>query len=233
MAGLVDRRVQATQEDIKEALRGRLTKGHRLLLEVHLGQYDALQKAIERLEAEVTEQLRPFRRAYEHLLTIPGVQDTVAQVIIAEVGVDMARFPRAENLLSWAGLSPQLNESAGKKKSTRSKKGAPWLKTALLQAAWAATRSKNSYLRAKYLRLKSRLSAKKKAAVAVAASILKAVYYMLRDDTDYKDLGADYFDRRKPQKKLGRLIRQIENLGLSVRVDPSAPNALRVAAVPT
>jgi transposase len=225
----VAKNVKASRQELLEALRGHPTKQHRLLLRVHLGQVDALDRAIEQLESEITELLRPFRQSYELLLTIPGVKQTVAQIIVAEVGVDMSRFPTAEHLISWAGLCPQMDESAGKKRNTRLRKGAPWLKTALVQAAWAAARTKNTYLRAQFLRLKGHLPLKK-ALVAVAASILKAVYYMLRDGVVYKDLGGDYFDRRQPVKKLHRLIRQIENLGLQVQLDPNASNVLRVAA---
>ena len=132
--------------------------------------------------------LRPFREAADRLATMPGVSETVARVIIAEVGVDMTQFPSAGHLVSWAGLCPRLDESAGKRRSTRIRHATPWLKTALVQAAWAATRKNGSYLQAQFRRLKGRRGPKK-AIVAVAASMLTAAYFMLRDETDYHDLG--------------------------------------------
>jgi transposase len=227
LLSLVHKRVKARSEDLLAALNGQLRPHHRLLLRLHIEQVDKLAEAVERIDAEVGEQLRPFRRAYELLLTIPGVGPTVAQVLVAEIGVDMSRFATAGHLISWAGFCPAQNESAGKKKSTRLRKGAPWLKVALVQAGWAATRKKESYLRSQFLRLKSHMSVKQ-AVVAVAASILKAVFYMLRDEVPYKDLGGDYFDRRQSKPKLERLVRQIEKLGLTVRLDPSAANSLCV-----
>jgi transposase len=230
LAKLANKRVKATAEELQDALRGQVSRVHQVLLQQHLSLYDGLDRAIQALEAELTERLRPFRRSYDLLLTIPGVGDTVAQTIVAEVGVDMSRFPTAGHLLSWAGLCPDLNESAGKRKSTRLRKGAPWLKSVLMQAAWSVIKVKKSYLRAQFLRLKSHMNANK-AIAAVAASLLKAVYYMLRDGVPYKDLGADYFDQRKPKVKLLRLIKQIENLGLKVQIDPAAKDAIRVTAV--
>lgn len=191
--------------------------------------YDELQRSIDKLDEQINEELRPFRTSYELLLTIPGVGETVAQVLVAEVGVDMTRFPTPGHLLSWGGLCPGHNESAGKRKSSRLRKGAPWLKAMLMQAAWAAVKVKKTYLRAQYLRLKGRMHIKK-AIAAVAASMLKAVYYMLRDQVPYQDLGVDYFEKRKPGTKLLRLVKQIENLGLKVQMDPEAMGKLRIAA---
>ena len=126
---------------------------------------------------------------------MPGVSETVARVIVAEIGFDMTRFPSAAHLVSWAGRCPRLHESAGKRLSTRTRSSNPWLKTTLVQAAWSAARKKDSYFRAQFLRIKSRRGPKK-AVLAVAASMLTAAYHMLRDGTDYRDLGADHFDRR-------------------------------------
>jgi transposase len=156
------------------------------------------------------------------LKTIPGVSDTTAQTILAEIGVDMGRFPTAGHLISWAGLCPGMHESAGKRKSTRVRNGAPWLKTVLVQAAWAATRTKDTYLRAQYLRLRARRGPKK-AILAVAASILTAAYHMLRDGTEYQDLGGDYFDRRNDKNRAAqRLARRIEALGFQVEIRDAA-----------
>ena len=142
----------------------------------------------------------------------------VAQVLVAEIGADMSRFQTAGHLVSWAGMCPRMDESAGKRKSTRLRKGAPWLKTILVQAAWAAARATGTYLRAQFLRLKSRRGPKK-AILAVAASILTAAYHMLKDGVEYKDLGADYFDRKDKSKTVLRLIKRIEDLGVRVRLD--------------
>ena len=140
------------------------------------------------IDDEVERDLDPFRDAVRLLRTIPGVSDLTAQVIVSEIGTDMARFPTAGHLVSWAGLCPRNDESAGKRRSTRLRKGAPWLKTTLVQCAWAATRKKASYLQAQFQRLRHRRGPKK-AICAVAASILTAAYHMLRDGTFYHDLG--------------------------------------------
>ena len=210
-------RLKATRAELVEALRGRVTRNHRFLLELHLNQIDALDKSIESVEKEVGELLEPFRAAAELLKTIPGVSDTVADVIIAEIGVDMLRFPTAGHLVSWAGLCPGNDESAGKRRSTRVRKGAPWLKTTLVQAAWAGSRTRGTYLRTQFLRLKTRRGPKK-AIMAVAASMLTAIYYMLRDSVPYRDLGPDYFDRMDTTKVTTRLVRRLESLGFHVEL---------------
>ena len=150
-------------------------------------------------------------------MTIPGVSATAAHVIIAEIGVDMSRFATAAHLRSWAGLCPQLNESAGKVMSRRLRKGAPWLKTVLVQCAWAATRTKNSYLHAQFLRLRARRGPNK-AILAVAASILTAAYYLLRDQLPYRDLGPLYFARLDQERTAQRLARRISELGYEVEI---------------
>ena len=175
-------RLKADRADIVAAVHGRVTAHHRFLLKLHLAQIDALTAAVQQVEQQADEVLRPFREAAERLATMPGVSETVARVIIAEVGVDMTQFPSAGHLVSWAGLCPRLDESAGKRRSTRIRHATPWLKTALVQAAWAATRKNGSYLQAQFRRLKGRRGPKK-AIVAVAASMLTAAYFMLRDET--------------------------------------------------
>jgi transposase len=178
LAALAHPRLEASREDLMEALRGRVTAHHRFLLKLHLEQIDSLQKAVRELEARMGDALEPFREQVDRLTTIPGVSDVVAQVIAAEVGLDMTRFPTAGHLISWAGLCPRMDESAGKRRSTRVRKGAPWLKTTLAQAAWSAVRKKTGYQRAQFQRLKARRGTKK-AILAVAASMLTAVYHML------------------------------------------------------
>jgi transposase len=221
LADLANYRLKVKRGVLVEALRGHVTDHHRFLFKLHLEQIKHLEDAILQLEARMGESLAPFRAQVELLKTIPGVSDIAAQVIAAEVGLDMTRFPSAGHLVSWAGLCPHLDQSAGKRRSTRIRRGAPWLKTTLVQAAWSAARKKHCYLQAQFLRLKSRRGSKK-AIIAVAASILTAVYYILRDSVEYRDLGADHFDRRDKARVARRLIRRLEDLGLQVQIKPSA-----------
>jgi len=216
---LVQRGVKAPAERLRAALTGRLNPRHRFLLRLHLGQIDALQAAINGIDQEVEHDLAPFRDAVRLLRSIPGISDLTAEVIISEIGTDMSRFPTAGHLVSWAGLCPGQNESAGKRRSSRMRKGAPWLKTTLVQGAWAATHKKDSYLGAQYQRLKQRRGPKK-AICAVAASMLTAAYHMLKDGTLYQDLGADHFRKASPEAHAQRLARQIAKLGFSCQITP-------------
>jgi transposase len=152
---------------------------------------------------------------------IPGVSQLSAEVIAAEIGVDMGRFPTEGHLISWAGLCPKNDESAGKRRCTRMRKGAPWLKTTLIQCAWAATRTKGTYLQAQFHRLRARRGAKK-AIGAVAASILTAAHPMLRNGALYQDLGAAHFDRRAKTAQTNRLIARLRSLGYAVQITPVA-----------
>ncbi|MXY78179.1 MAG: IS110 family transposase [Chloroflexi bacterium] len=217
LADCTNGRLKASRADIVAAVHGRVTPHHRFLLELHLSQVDALSAAVQKLERQADEVLRPFREAADRLKTMPGVSETVARVIISEVGVDMAQFPSAGHLVSWAGLCPRLDESAGKRRSTRIRHATPWLKTALVQAAWAASRKNGSYLQAQYRRLKGRRGPKK-AIVAVAASMLTAAYFMLRDETDYHDLGGRYLADRDADRVKQRLLRRLRDLGVEVEV---------------
>jgi len=181
------------------------------MLRLHLDHLDALDAAIARIDKEVEDNVEPFRVAIEMLTTIPGVSSLSAEVIVSEIGIDMSRFPtEGEN-----------DESAGKRRSTRMKKGAPWLKTTLVQCAWAATRTKETYLHAQYLRLRSRRGAKK-AIGAVAASILTAAYHMLKNGTLYQDLGANHFDKRAKGRHVLKLVNRLKNLGFAVQITPMA-----------
>jgi len=218
---LVQRGVKAPPETLRAALQGRVTVRHRFLLRLHLRQFDALDAAVAEIDAEVDRDLDPFRQAVRLLRTIPGVSDLTAQVIVSEIGTDMSRFPTAGHLISWAGLCPRNDESAGKRRSTRLRKGAPWLKTTLVQCAWAGARKKASYLQAQFQRLRHRRGPKK-AICAVAASILTAAYHMLRDGTFYHDLGADHFRRTAPEVQANRLARQIAKLGFTCTILPTA-----------
>src|SRR4051812_34210367 len=217
LLALVHRRVEAEPAQLRAALSGRVGNSHRFLLRLHLGQYDALAKALEEIDAEVELNLDPFRDAVRLLRTVPGIGDLAARAIVAEIGSDMRRFPTAAHLVSWAGLCPRNGESAGKRRSTRLRKGAPWLKTALVQCAWAASRKKDGYLRAQFQRLRQRRGPKK-AVCAVAASMLTAIWHMLRDGAFYQDLGADHFQRRSPEQQAQHLVRQIAKLGFACTI---------------
>src|SRR5277367_4588255 len=206
LAALADRRLKASPKQLYDALHGRLTDHHRFMLRLYLGQYDALDAsiieidkevaaAIERMDGEVEAGKGHFRSRIELLSTMPGVSALSATTILAETGTDMGRFPTARHFVAWAGLCPGQNESAGKRKSSRLRKGAPWLKTTLVQCAWAAVRKKDSYYKAQFNRLKARGGARK-AICAVAASMLTATYHMLNNGVEHRDLGDDHFERR-------------------------------------
>jgi transposase len=220
LLALVDRRVRAEPARLRAALTGRLTPCHRFLLRLHLGQIEALTAALAEVDAQVARDLDPFREAVRLLCSIPGVSDLSAEVIVAEIGTDMSRFPTAGHLVSWAGLCPRHDESAGKRRSTRLRAGAPWLKTTLVQCAWAASRKKDGYLRAQFLRLRQRRGPKK-AICAVAASILVAVWHMLRDGTFWRDLGPNHFHRRSPEQQAQHLAQQITKLGFTCSLAPA------------
>jgi transposase len=235
LADLAHRRIRAPREALCEALRGRVTDHHRFLLRLHLRQYDALAAAIAEIDQQVEvliedmdEQIEAgqatFRALIMLLCSIPGVGTLAAVVILSEIGRDMSRFPTAGHLLAWAGLCPGQNESAGKRKSSRLRKGAPWLKTLLIQCAWAASRRQDSYYKAQFSRLKARRGPKK-AICAVAASMLTAIYHMLKDGTGHRDLGASYFDRRSIDAKAKRLVSQLTKLGFQVQLEQIAEAA--------
>ena len=211
------------QPQLQQALEGRLTQAQRWILGQLLDQYEQVEAAISRVAARITQEVEsspdPFvPEAVQLLDTIPGVGETVAQIIVAEIGVDMARFPPAHHLASWAGMCPGNNERAGKRKSGKTTTGSRYLRAALVQAAWAASHQKGTYLAAQYKRLVKRMG-KKKALVAVGHSILVIVYCVLQNRTKYQELGGDYFDRRNVDKQRKRLIRQLESLGVKVTVE--------------
>jgi transposase len=221
LASLANRRVKASQEELREALRGRVTKHHRFLLRLHLNQIDALAAAMATIDAQLEESLEPFRTAVELITSIPGIESLSAHVIVSEIGIDMSRFPSSAHLISWSCLCPRNDESAGKRRSNRARKGATWLKTTLVQCAWAAVKKKDSYLQAQFHRIKARRGPKK-AIMAVAASILTAIYHMLKDGTMYQDLGRNYFDRRSTDQQKKRLIKRLADLGYAVELTPLA-----------
>jgi transposase len=221
LAGLASTRIKASPTTLTEALRGRVTRHHRFLLRLHLEQIDTLDRAIAEIDKEVEAGLDPFRPLIPVLTSIPGIGALAARVLLAEIGTDMSRFPTAGHLISWAGLCPKNDESAGKRRSNRMRKGAPWLKTTLIQCAWAGARKKGSYLQAQFHRLRARRGAKK-AVGAVAASILTAAYHMIANGTFYQDLGANHFERRSKPAQMKRLVAKLQSLGYDVEIKPLA-----------
>jgi len=219
LAALVSVRVKASRTEVLEALRGHVSAHHRFMLKLHLDHIKALDQAITTIEQEVGSALKPFQVAAKLLTTIPGLSAVSAHVVVAEIGVDMSRFATAGHLLSWACLCPRNDESAGKRRSTRLRRGGKWLKTTMVQAAWAAVKVKGGYLQAQFHRLRARRGAKK-AIIAVAASMLTAAWHMLRNGTEYRDLGAAHFDRADAHKTAVRLVRRLELIGYAVQLTP-------------
>jgi transposase len=219
LAALGSPRLAASKSEIADALFGRIRDHHRFLISQHLKTIEQLEATITAFDARIEAALQPFRDIVERLKEIPGLSDRSAECVIAEIGLDMSRFPTAGHLLSWAGLVPRLDESAGKRRSTRVKKGAPWLRPVLVECAWAGKRKKNSYFGTQYIRLKGRRGPKK-ALIAVAASLLQTIYHMLKDGTCYQDLGADHFVRRNPVKTVAKLAARIRDLGFQIDIRP-------------
>src|SRR5262249_13094252 len=181
------------------------------------------------IDGQIEADLQPFRDAVELLTTIPGVSDLAAQGIVAEIGRDMSRFPTVGHLISWAGLCPRSDQSAGKRRSTRVRKGAGWLKPRLVQCAWAPSKTKAPYLQSQFARIRARRG-EKKAIVAVAASILTAAYHMLSTGTAYHDLGPTHFDRRRKDARVRSLLASLRRLGYVTNLAPLQPDPLPVVS---
>lgn len=221
LADLARGRLKNKHDKLVEALHGRVTEHHRFMLQLHLGTVEMLEQRVAEIDERLGGALEPFRVAVEQLKTIPGVAQRTAEVLVSEIGVDMSRFPTAQHLVSWAGLCPRNDESAGKKRSTRLRKSSRWLKATLIQAAWGSTHKKDGYLRAQYLRLKARRGPKR-AVVAVAASMLVAAWNMLSQGTVWQDLGEQHFTLRNKAKVARNLSRRLEALGFVVTLQPAA-----------
>jgi len=206
---------------LREALEGRFDAEHGIVVGAILAHIDFLDEQITLLSQAIEEQIRPFVSAIELLCTIPGVQRRTAEVIVAEVGADMSVFPSAGRLASWAGLCPGNDESAGKRRSGRTRKGSRWLSIALTEAAQANTRSRDTYLTAQYRRLRARRG-HKRAIGAVKHSIVVACWHMLTTGEVYRDAGGDYFTRLDPSKQRRRLVAQLERLGYTVTPQDAA-----------
>jgi transposase len=229
MSGFARRRMKRKQPELQRALTGRLTPSQRWVLRELLDQYEQVEAAMRRVEEKIREEIEeapdPFvGEAVKLLDTIPGIAERVAQTIVSEIGVEMDRFTSDKHLASWCGMCPGNNESAGKRKTGKTRKGNRYLRAALVQAAWAASHQKATYLSAQYKRLVKRMG-KKKALVAVGHSIIVIVYHVLANRVSYQELGGDYFDGRDQKKRQLRLIRQLESLGLKVTVEEMAQAA--------
>jgi transposase len=218
IAALADPRLQATREQLVDALRGRLTPHQHLMLRLQLDHIRYLEQQIAALDAEVTTRLIPFDGQMTQLDTIPGVNQHVAEVVVAEVGTDMTRFPNANHLTSWAGMCPGNNESAGKRRRARTRKGSPTLRRTLTEAGRAAGRTKATYLGAIYRRIAARRGGNR-AAIAVGRHILEIAYHVLRDGVAYEDLGVNYYDERKKDAVVRNAVKRLEKLGYKVTVE--------------
>jgi transposase len=219
LADLARKRLREKIPQLRLALQGRVTDHHRFLLRMHLDHLDQLDALIGRLTARVEEVLAPFAEAVARLQTIPGVSQRVADVVVAEIGTKMEQFPSAAHLASWAGLCPGNHESAGKRRSGRTTKGDRWLRTILVQAAWAASRANGTYLQAQYRHL-ARRRGSKRALVAVAHTLLGIIYRVLQDGTTYVELGPGHLDRQDPERLTQRLVGRLERLGHKVTLEP-------------
>lgn len=221
LAALARGRLKSKRDELVRALDGIMGGHQRFLLIEQLRHVEELEARIERISEEVETRMRPFEAQLAALDEIPGVGITGAQEIIAETGVDMSRFPSSAHFSSWAKVSPGNNESAGKRRTGKTGKGNPWLRSALVEAALAAVRTKDSYLTAQYHRLAARRG-KKRAAIAVAHSILVIAYHILRDGTPYHDLGSEFFDRRSKTALAARMKRRLQALGYTVVIQEAA-----------
>jgi transposase len=221
LAGLARGRLRAKLPELEAALEGAVTPHHRFLLRELMRQLSFLEEQVARFEAEIEQRMPPFEWAAGLLMTMPGVDRTSACALIAEIGADMSRFASARHLVSWAGLCPGNNESAGKRRSGKSHRGNRWIKGVMTEIGWAATRTKGSYSQGQYRKLAAHRG-KKRALVAVANSLLSAVWYMLSRRESYHDLGADHFERLNRQHLERSLVRRLERLGHKVILMPAA-----------
>ena len=221
LAELAQGRLREKLPELARALAGRFEAHQRFMVAEQLAHVDYLEAAIARVSAEIRERLCPLEAAVERLDAIPGVGRRTAEVLVAEIGMDMARFPTAAHLASWAGLCPGQHESAGKRHSGKTRKGNRWLRAALVEAAQAASRTRDSYLAAQYRRLAARRG-RKRAAVAVGHTILVTAYHLLRGDAPYRDLGGGYFDERDRHAVERRCVRRLEALGFRVTLQHDA-----------
>jgi transposase len=219
LSELAKGRLRKKLPELKKALEGRFRPHHRFMIAELLTHLDFLDEAIERVSQEVTYRIAPFSRKVELMDLVPGIDQRVAEGVLSEIGVDMSCFPTDGHAASWSGLCPGNNESAGKRKSGKTRKGNRWLRRYLIEASWAATRKKGSYLSALYHRLVVRRG-KKKAIVAVAHRLLVIVYHMLKDQASYRELGSDHFDKLNAAYVQRHHVKRLESLGFKVTLEP-------------
>jgi transposase len=219
MAQLAKKRLRQKLAELELALEGKLEEHHRFVLDMQLCRLEQLDQHITKLDERIESKLAPYREPYTRLTAIPGVDRILAAVIVAEVGTDMTVFKSAAHLAAWAGVCPGNNESAGKRKRERARKGNIHLMTALVEAAHGASRTKGSYLKDKFFRLKARCGYQR-AAVAIAHKILTAVHVILSTGAEYRDLGAAYLDSIDARRVTGNLVRRLERLGYDVTISP-------------
>jgi transposase len=212
MAHMAKKQLRKKIPQLQLALEGCLLPHHRFLLSELLEDLDHLEAKIARIEQEIEQQMRPMQKAINTWLTVPGIKHRLAWTLVAEVGASVDAFPSAADIVSWAGVCPGNNNTAGKRKSGTTRNGNPWVRRALCEAAWAASKTKGTYLQAQFRRLAA-LRGPKRALVALANSILKAGYYMLQRGTTYQELGPDYFDKRNVARATSRLVKRLEALG--------------------
>jgi len=210
-------RLRKKRNQLRLVLQGRIREHHRFLLRGLMTELEFLERRIGELEAEIERRMEPYAADIERLCTIPGIQRITAWTLLSELGPDMSRFPDADHLVSWAGLCPGNNISAGKRKSRRTRKGSRWVRRGLCQSVWAVAHAKPNYLTAVFHRFAARQGLKK-AVVSTAHQLLTVIYHILRDKTPYRDLGADYFDRLNPDRTKRKLVRRMERLGYEVVV---------------
>jgi transposase len=224
MAQLARGRLRDKLDLLQQALSGRVRPHHRYMLAQHLAHIDYLDAAIAELDRQIAEQMRPFAAALATWDSLPGINQRIAEILVAELGPDLQPFEDAEHLASWAGMCPGNNESAGKRKSGRTRKGSPWLRRALIEAAHGAAHTKHKYFQALYRRLASRRG-RQRAAVAVGHSLLVTGYHLITRQTAYEDLGGNYFDERDREAVKRRALRRLEKLGYQVQLTPLAAAA--------
>ena len=224
MAELARGKMRAKRGLLERALAGRMAAHQRFLLTEQLCHIDALDESIAPVSGEIAERMRPFIDVLERLDTIPGIGRRMAEILVAEIGIDMSRFPSAAHLASWAGMCPGNQESAGKRKSGKTRKGNVWLQAALIEAAHSLGRGRGTYLAAQYRRLTARRG-KKKAAVALGHAILIIVYHLLTRDEVYQDLGVQYFDESRRQRVQRGLAQRLKGLGYKVTLEPAQSDA--------
>ncbi len=220
MAELAKGRLRTKRDELTKALEGRVKPHHRFILTELLCQIDSLDETIEHFDEQIAEYCNPFEEVVVHLDTITGIGRDLAQALLAEIGTDMTRFGTAQRLSAWAGVAPGNHESGGKRRAARTRKGNRVVKGLLTQAAWAASRTKDTYLAALYHRLAGRRG-KKKAMIAVAHAILVIVFHLIVRNEPYRELGGDYFDQQDPETTAKRLAKRIEKLGYQVVLQPA------------